>query len=631
LKRKGQAKPNGEIRQSQLLTTFGPGAMVDLPDYSVIISGLNRWRGDRQLIREDRLTTKIRDIFQRAGIDMNVPKLYAPPRVSSDPSASFSGVDAFIFPTWFVAQVDQTITLNGKEYRTRPLLPWSAVKGGCKFEGKRVQAVPVRFVQACVNGHLSDIDWYNFVHQGNSCRGQLWLDEAGSGNDFEEIFVRCESCRNRRPLSQAKVPNSKVLGQCQGHRPWLDSKNREDCWAYKVDQAGSIFPTHEREYNRLLVRSASNAYFPQTLSVIALPDPDAQLKRAVDRFYEEDLQYAEDTDEIRKELRKPKFADLASFQPEVVWAEIQRRKSGQSSVTKSIKQVELEALLASPEEMGKVTPLENSEFDARTRRPETLDSKWSPFIDRIVLVHRLREVIAQIGFTRFEAVMTDVEGEIDELAINVRRANLDFEPSWFPAIENKGEGVFIAFQKQQIEQWQKQDAVQQRCKALESGFYRWLDSKGIPRDQGNFPGMPYIMLHSLSHLLIAAVSLECGYAASAIRERIYATSSGYGILLYTGTSGSEGTLGGLVEVGRRIESHLEKALELGRLCSNDPVCAQHKPEEPYEERFLHGAACHGCLLIAETSCERRNEFLDRALVVNTVEDNKAAFFPDDFL
>jgi Domain of unknown function (DUF1998) len=137
------------------------------------------------------------------------------------------------------------------------------------------------------------------------------------------------------------------------------------------------------------------------------------------------------------------------------------------------------------------------------------------------------------------------------------------------------------------------------------------------------------MLHSLSHLLITAVSLECGYAASSIRERIYASSTGYGILLFTGTSGSAGTLGGLVNVGRQIENHLSKALELGRLCSNDPVCAQHDPSNQQEDRFLHGAACHGCLLIAETSCERRNKFLDRALVVNTVEGLNAAFFPDE--
>jgi hypothetical protein len=128
--------------------------------------------------------------------------------------------------------------------------------------------------------------------------------------------------------------------------------------------------------------------------------------------------------------------------------------------------------------------------------------------------------------------------------------------------------------------------------------------------------------------LITALSLDCGYSASALRERVYSLSAGYGILLYTGTSGSEGSLGGLVEMGKNVGRLIERALELGRLCSNDPVCGQHDPADPHEERFLHGAACHGCLLIAETSCERRNEYLDRALVVDTVATKGAAFFEE---
>lgn len=143
-----------------------------------------------------------------------------------------------------------------------------------------------------------------------------------------------------------------------------------------------------------------------------------------------------------------------------------------------------------------------------------------------------------------------------------------------------------------------------------------------------FSGLPYIMLQSLAHLMITALSLDCGYSASSIRERIYAGANGYGILLYTGSPGAEGTLGGLVDLGRNIGRHLERALELGRLCSNDPVCAQHDPSDALEERYLHGAACHGCLLIAETSCERRNELLDRALVVPTVATPDAAFFTE---
>ena len=49
-------------------------------------------------------------------------------------------------------------------------------------------------------------------------------------------------------------------------------------------------------------------------------------------------------------------------------------------------------------------------------------------------------------------------------------------------------------------------------------------------------------------------------------------------------------------------------------------------QEILESRPLHGAACHGCSLIAETSCEMRNDFLDRALVVPVLGLEDAAFF-----
>src|SRR5690606_38586565 len=149
-----------------------------------------------------------------------------------------------------------------------------------------------------------------------------------------------------------------------------------------------------------------------------------------------------------------------------------------------------------------------------------------------------------------------------------------------------------------------------------------------------FPGARFYMLHSLAHLLISAISLDCGYAASSIRERIYcaehdAETKMAAILLTTGTTGSEGTLGGLVEQGRSISPHLECAWLMVSMCSNDPVCAGHSPARDHVERHLEGAACHGCLFIAEPSCERNNSFLDRALVVPTLwHDPQLAFFSE---
>jgi hypothetical protein len=173
---------------------------------------------------------------------------------------------------------------------------------------------------------------------------------------------------------------------------------------------------------------------------------------------------------------------------------------------------------------------------------------------------------------------------------------------------------------------QKPKVVQQGSR-LKQGFDAWkADRQNSSRV---FPGLPYIALHGFSHLLLTALALECGYPASSIRERIYAIPRvGFGVLLYTGTSDAEGTLGGLIQAGRRIHNSVRSALELGLLCSNDPVCAQHDPANRPEYRHLHGAACHGCVLIGETSCEQQNDFLDRALVVKTVEDLGAELFSD---
>ena len=121
--------------------------------------------------------------------------------------------------------------------------------------------------------------------------------------------------------------------------------------------------------------------------------------------------------------------------------------------------------------------------------------------------------------------------------------------------------------------------------------------------------------------------MRCGYPASSIRERIYVEKGQYGLLLYTGTPDAEGTLGGLVQQARHFEAHLAYALEMGLLCSNDPICSQHSPIESLEERWLHGAACHGCTLIAETSYEMRNDYLDRSLVVPILGLDDAAYFP----
>ena len=233
-----------------------------------------------------------------------------------------------------------------------------------------------------------------------------------------------------------------------------------------------------------------------------------------------------------------------------------------------------------------------------------------------------------MGFNRLEPVAPDLEGEYD---LGVQSQRLSLSADWLPACEIRGEGLLVELDAAAVAAWEQRPEVIARDRELQAGFKAWAASLG-PGASPIYPGIRFYLLHSLSHLLITAISLHCGYPSASLRERIYCASAESdlpmaGILLSTGTAGTEGTLGGLVEEGRRFPHHLRRALEIGALCSNDPVCGAHSPQGDFSERFLEGAACHGCLFLAEPSCERFNQFLDRALVVPTLgQDEGLAFF-----
>ena len=307
---------------------------------------------------------------------------------------------------------------------------------------------------------------------------------------------------------------------------------------------------------------------------------------------------------------------------ETVLAEYRRQKGGGEREDVPVKTAEFEILDKGDDFIGENDA--HSKFYAQTLPRNDWDPNRHTLlatVDKLVLVYRLREVVSLLGFTRFEAISPDKDGELD---LDVIRASLAETITWLPAVENQGEGIFLSFKTEKIKRWLARPGVQARGKVLLEGWQTWAVERHRPKD--GFPGLPYVMLHSLSHLLMTSIALDCGYPASSLRERVYAGDGGYGILIYTGSSDSEGTLGGLVETGRRLAVYFQRALHSGRLCSNDPVCAEHAPDSQLEGRLLQGAACHGCLLIAETSCEQRNDFLDRALVVPTVGLGDASFF-----
>ena len=583
----------GKLRQSQVITTYGPGALIDLPRHSAIVGGLETWPRGLEEILERRLSSVLQKI---TGVPS--PRLYAPPPEADPPWAGRRDIGAWRFPEWFVVQE----AIGEGRGQQRRLVHRKALERG-RYENRPV--VPTRFVRACPRGHVDDLDWVRFVHGDKRCgRRELWLVERGTTGDLADLVVRCECGKQRRLYEAAELENN-PLGTCTGARPWLGNYAAEDC----------------NQRSRLLIRTASNAYFPQVVSVLSLPDRGTDTQRAVAEHWNT-LQAVDSLESLRVFKRLPQVAEaLQEFQDEEVLAAIDALRSGGGG-DRNLKAVELDALLSATEGFGDDVPIDPN-FHAR-RLPEhawrSPVSGASAGIECVIQLHRLREVMALIGFTRLEAVMRDTHGEYET---DVERASIAIEPEWFPAVENRGEGVFVQLRAESVAAWQARPAVQRRIRALLAGHQAWRQERGSARE---FPGGPYILLHSLAHLVIQSFAMRCGYPATSIRERIYDEDERYGILLYTGSPDAEGTLGGLVQQARHIEEHLADALRMGALCSNDPVCAQHEPGTSLENRWLQGAACHGCALIAETSCEMRNDHLDRALVVPTLGLEDAAFF-----
>ena len=221
---------------------------------------------------------------------------------------------------------------------------------------------------------------------------------------------------------------------------------------------------------------------------------------------------------------------------------------------------------------------------------------------------------ALVGFTRIDAP--------DELRADLRRPWAPLaraDPLWVPCAEVRGEGVFLRLAEEPLAAWERGAGRSPRAQAFRSAWREWCVARRIEDPDAGWPGMRFVLVHSLAHALIREFALECGYGAAGLGERLYTerTAGGRmaGLLLYTAAPDSEGTLGGLVEL-------LVQALERAKLCSSDPLCAEHEPDA----RALHGAACHACMFAAETSCQAGNRFLDRDLLVETFEPTGLAFF-----
>jgi hypothetical protein len=609
----------GELRPSQLIFTFGVGSLIDLPNMSALVMGLDDW--DTRYcteVQEDRLVAAIQ---KRLG--SQVSRLYLPPikleGTERDPAAPAIGVPVVPFPRWLRCSLCDTLaTVESGVFKLVQDLyrpdKTAYVHQGClkSLGGKPPTALSVRFLLACREGHLTDFPWITFVHKGNvPCQpAALTLREFGASGDASDIIVKCNSCGTERRMADAFDSDAEF--SCPAHHPHLR----------RTDNAGCKEPA------KAILLGSSNSWFPTALSALAIPRATDKLGKLVEEQWKElvDLDSLEDVHLIRKKLQKfqsliPLFSE---FQEKEIWAAIESRRQGSGidhSSAEDLKLPEWE-ILSNPS-----VAAESKDFKLKQVSPP---KGFEESFEDTVLVERIREVRALLGFTRIESNSDFAEATVvlDDRMTALRRES----PTWLPASEVRGEGIFLRVREEVLLAWEAKPEVKGRQEEFLESHKAWRKLRKLTPYGEHFPGIRLVFLHSLAHALMRQIVLDCGYSAASVRERLYSRqpeeSGGpmAGILLYTAAPDSEGTLGGLVELGDPLTlgRHLQQALESVRLCASDPLCAEHHPDTT--GRGIHGACCHACQFSPETSCERGNRYLDRSVLVETFSEAQTCFF-----
>ncbi len=605
----------GDLRPSQLIYTFGVGALLDLPNISALILGLDDW--DTRYCAEISEERLLRAIQGRMG--GQVKKLYLPPLTQDDdtfdPTAAAIGVPVAPFPRWLRCPVCDTLatiesgTFKLVQDRWRPDRTRYVHESCTVAKAMPPSVLPVRFLLACREGHLTDFPWIEYVHQQNvPCKpSRLTLREFGAAGDASDIIVKCIECGVERRMADAFDTDAFRI-QCSAHHPHLR----------RVDPVGC------QEQARTILLGASNSWFPLAMSALSLPPRDVdKLALLIEDNWAalKDIPTFEVAQYVTAASRMPA---LAEFTAEQIWAGIEARKKGAGqpdAADEDLKIAEWQMLSQNP------PPPATKDFRITRVAPPT---GFTQYFEETILLERLREVRALLAFTRIES-----KGDFADAAYidDGRQTPLSRQnPVWLPASEVRGEGIFLRLKEEALQSWEGRPEVT----ALEKEFFEahknWRRLRNQQPPEAGFPGIRFVLLHSLSHALMRQIALECGYTAASIRERLYCRAAAQehgpwaGILIYTAASDSEGTLGGLVQLGQPVTlgRQIQHALESMRICGSDPLCAEHSPVA--DGRCVHGACCHACLFAPETSCERGNRFLDRTSLVATFAAKAAEFF-----
>lgn len=601
----------GKLRPSQLIYTFGVGAIMDLPNMSALILGLDDWDSMQcQEIIEDRLLAAVQ---QRMG--PQVRQLMLPPVTfddDKDPTSQAKGVPVAPFPRWLrcpFCSLLGTIDSGHFQLKQDPYRPDRTryVHHNCNAQ-RPPNVIPVRFLLACREGHLSDFPWVEFVHkQTKPCKGtRLSIREFGVAGDASDIIVKCETCGKDRRMADA-FDSDEFTIQCRGHHPHLRMNDPKGC----------------KEKARTILLGASNSWFPIVMSALTLPQATDKLGQLIEKHWVK-LKDVTSLEVAKFALLPHNLPAFIGFSVEQVWTAIQAKIAGVSISQRAPTDLKLPEW----ELLANTTPIPTTEeFRAKRVAPPL---GYEHLFGETTLVDSVREVRALVAFTRLESKgdFSEADQQNDDRQTPLSRKS----PTWLPASEVRGEGIFLKFNEMALQAWEAKPEV----KRLEVEFFQahkvWRTMRKQTPAEDDFPGIRFVLIHSLSHALMRQIALECGYTAASIRERIYCLSpcEEYGpmagILLYTAASDSEGTLGGLVQLGdpTNLGRQIHQALEALRICGSDPLCSEHPPTG--DGRGIHGASCHACLFAPETSCEKGNRYLDRNTLFETFAAKAVAFF-----
>jgi hypothetical protein len=592
----------GDLRRSAVVMNYGPGAVVDFragdAPVSALAAGLEEW--DRRA-KPAGLANEQTVFEPRLQKQLGVSGFRLPPVVPDEKDEGKITLVGVRFPQWLQCPECHVIKPAGKWNRE----PGEAARtcGICTANapgGRPVYAVPVRFVTACEAGHVDEFPWHFWVGHKASCKKSKDLVLKSEGPGLAGLVLRCKECNSARSMEGVFGKEALEYLTCSGHRPWL-AAGPETC----------------TNRPRVLQRGASNLYFPVIHSALDIPPWSDHVQKMLGQYWAPICDALPEGRAKFIEIILPMLGDIG-MAAEQLSALVERRLTILAGVTsENLRWDEYLQFTSAATDSAD----EGSEFEIR---PSAVPDILQPYASHIVQAVRLREVRAISAFTRIEPpAMASPDGPVRYAPIQVTRHN------WLPAIEVRGEGIFLALDAKQLNRWESNKTVQKRAEDVHTRYRTdWRARTGNTGEPPRMITARFLLLHTLAHVLMRQLALECGYSSASLRERLYVGDDPTpmsGILIYTATSDSDGTLGGLVRQGLpgRMAELLYAAVKSAEWCSSDPLCIEGVGAIA---GGYNNAACHACVLAPETSCEEYNQFLDRAMLVGIPAEPDVGFF-----